>query len=149
MGNLNQEREKAAQQKLKGGGGNSKYWKAKEGEDGNRIRVFMFQHKVTKEDVAANLYDKKELGKTAWEWVYPYLIHFGLVPENRNWPVLSTPEIMALYNKLKNSKDPDDKKKADFIKPVKKYAMNVVDVNDRSEERRVGKECRSRWSPYH
>src|SRR3989449_10598725 len=23
------------------------------------------------------------------------------------------------------------------------------DVNDRSEERRVGKECRSRWSPYH
>ena len=22
-------------------------------------------------------------------------------------------------------------------------------VNDRSEERRVGKECRSRWSPYH
>ena len=23
------------------------------------------------------------------------------------------------------------------------------DVRDRSEERRVGKECRSRWSPYH
>ena len=22
-------------------------------------------------------------------------------------------------------------------------------VQDRSEERRVGKECRSRWSPYH
>ena len=22
-------------------------------------------------------------------------------------------------------------------------------TNDRSEERRVGKECRSRWSPYH
>ena len=22
-------------------------------------------------------------------------------------------------------------------------------INDRSEERRVGKECRSRWSPYH
>src|SRR3989449_11212091 len=25
----------------------------------------------------------------------------------------------------------------------------VVDGRDRSEERRVGKECRSRWSPYH
>src|SRR5574337_1153346 len=25
----------------------------------------------------------------------------------------------------------------------------AVTVNDRSEERRVGKECRSRWSPYH
>ena len=23
------------------------------------------------------------------------------------------------------------------------------EINDRSEERRVGKECRSRWSPYH
>ena len=27
---------------------------------------------------------------------------------------------------------------------------NVIIINaDRSEERRVGKECRSRWSPYH
>ena len=25
----------------------------------------------------------------------------------------------------------------------------VVEVINRSEERRVGKECRSRWSPYH
>src|SRR2546430_7556991 len=24
-----------------------------------------------------------------------------------------------------------------------------LDVGERSEERRVGKECRSRWSPYH
>ena len=24
-----------------------------------------------------------------------------------------------------------------------------VETNGRSEERRVGKECRSRWSPYH
>src|SRR3712207_1840988 len=27
--------------------------------------------------------------------------------------------------------------------------MGEADVNIRSEERRVGKECRSRWSPYH
>ena len=27
--------------------------------------------------------------------------------------------------------------------------MFWVDSMDRSEERRVGKECRSRWSPYH
>src|SRR2546430_6792429 len=25
----------------------------------------------------------------------------------------------------------------------------IVAMEDRSEERRVGKECRSRWSPYH
>ena len=27
--------------------------------------------------------------------------------------------------------------------------MNIEKIDDRSEERRVGKECRSRWSPYH
>ena len=25
----------------------------------------------------------------------------------------------------------------------------TINKKDRSEERRVGKECRSRWSPYH
>ena len=25
----------------------------------------------------------------------------------------------------------------------------IIDIDKRSEERRVGKECRSRWSPYH
>ena len=33
---------------------------------------------------------------------------------------------------------------------AKRFSKRVVSaVNDRSEERRVGKECRSRWSPYH
>ena len=27
--------------------------------------------------------------------------------------------------------------------------IEKLDVEARSEERRVGKECRSRWSPYH
>ena len=27
--------------------------------------------------------------------------------------------------------------------------LNIDYCNERSEERRVGKECRSRWSPYH
>ena len=27
--------------------------------------------------------------------------------------------------------------------------LTAQDENGRSEERRVGKECRSRWSPYH
>src|SRR3712207_9326050 len=29
------------------------------------------------------------------------------------------------------------------------WGPNLDEVNIRSEERRVGKECRSRWSPYH
>ena len=27
--------------------------------------------------------------------------------------------------------------------------QGTIDTEERSEERRVGKECRSRWSPYH
>ena len=30
-----------------------------------------------------------------------------------------------------------------------KEAEMAISQDDRSEERRVGKECRSRWSPYH
>ena len=30
-----------------------------------------------------------------------------------------------------------------------KLRMNFIKILPRSEERRVGKECRSRWSPYH
>ena len=36
-------------------------------------------------------------------------------------------------------------------KPKIKEEMNELNIilDGRSEERRVGKECRSRWSPYH
>ena len=42
----------------------------------------------------------------------------------------------------------------DYLEIVKNCKFMVIDqipqFNDiRSEERRVGKECRSRWSPYH
>ena len=39
----------------------------------------------------------------------------------------------------------------DFAEYYKKgYRGILFDIdNTRSEERRVGKECRSRWSPYH
>jgi len=29
------------------------------------------------------------------------------------------------------------------------FEEGIIGENQRSEERRVGKECRSRWSPYH
>ena len=35
-------------------------------------------------------------------------------------------------------------------KPANQTCRDVeLVIKDRSEERRVGKECRSRWSPYH
>jgi len=47
---------------------------------------------------------------------------------------------------------------ASMFASIKNYASRImrapaeqprVLIVDRSEERRVGKECRSRWSPYH
>ena len=37
----------------------------------------------------------------------------------------------------------------DLFESVKKAGSEPVLILCRSEERRVGKECRSRWSPYH
>ena len=42
-----------------------------------------------------------------------------------------------------------DGKKTDLFTLRNKNNMEVCITNFRSEERRVGKECRSRWSPYH
>src|ERR1043165_7988634 len=36
-----------------------------------------------------------------------------------------------------------------YEKPAMAVDTHVFRVSNRSEERRVGKECRSRWSPYH
>ena len=44
-----------------------------------------------------------------------------------------------LVSDLTDLKTPNSKKPIQFLEPI----------IDRSEERRVGKECRSRWSPYH
>src|SRR3712207_9181927 len=35
------------------------------------------------------------------------------------------------------------------FKDTRELAKVAANMVDRSEERRVGKECRSRWSPYH
>ena len=36
-----------------------------------------------------------------------------------------------------------------MIEIVDVLGREILDSRGRSEERRVGKECRSRWSPYH
>src|SRR3712207_7447126 len=36
-----------------------------------------------------------------------------------------------------------------FLRAIKMVVVPLVLFSLRSEERRVGKECRSRWSPYH
>ena len=40
-------------------------------------------------------------------------------------------------------------KRQSYIRQISREKLEGVSLVDRSEERRVGKECRSRWSPYH
>ena len=42
-----------------------------------------------------------------------------------------------------------DHGKTTLTAAITKVLSTRVEGNTRSEERRVGKECRSRWSPYH
>ena len=41
------------------------------------------------------------------------------------------------------------KKQEEKVKTKAKKKGYITGAHGRSEERRVGKECRSRWSPYH
>src|SRR5262245_65536589 len=40
-------------------------------------------------------------------------------------------------------------RREETVRRIKALGPGAADSPDRSEERRVGKECRSRWSPYH
>ena len=48
-----------------------------------------------------------------------------------------------LHGEMKKINDP---RRQNLIETVH---LTKAEENKRSEERRVGKECRSRWSPYH
>ena len=54
---------------------------------------------------------------------------------------------VGTINEFKDSTDMNEIFAACAI-ASKKY-LGLIPYDERSEERRVGKECRSRWSPYH
>lgn len=119
--NLDRIREKQAALQRKSGN----IWKPTDGaEVKNLIRIFKFTHKVTKEEVAKNLFSKKDLGNTVEEFDRMAIRHFGMRADNR--PVLSNKALMQKYNELKSS----DKKASDTMRPTKTYFMNIVDTND-------------------
>ena len=69
----------------------------------------------------------------------------------RNWTVITVITKKSHNLFVKDEMDPDGgyvlsmERMIQDIKTMKRLNINAV----RSEERRVGKECRSRWSPYH
>jgi len=56
-------------------------------------------------------------------------IEFGMRLRKNGYKIVACPEIQ--------------------VKHLKAWTLKSLIKSDRSEERRVGKECRSRWSPYH
>ena len=60
-----------------------------------------------------------------------------------------SPQSLSRLAKLKTDRLPAVRGKPRFGPPVTGATKFVAIGLNRSEERRVGKECRSRWSPYH
>ena len=58
-------------------------------------------------------------------------------------------EVKNMVEKKATTKTAAKKPAAKKAPVAKKAPAAKKDVLYRSEERRVGKECRSRWSPYH
>ena len=58
-----------------------------------------------------------------------------------------------MLNLINNYKKEIDKLQINNASELEDFRVKFISkksvINDRSEERRVGKECRSRWSPYH
>ena len=69
--------------------------------------------------------------------------------------VIDTNVILHDYNCLKNFQENDIYLPIVVLEELDKFKKGNEQINFnarefvRSEERRVGKECRSRWSPYH
>ena len=58
-------------------------------------------------------------------------------------------ELEAIFSKDRLAEySSADEHRANFLL-IRELAPKLGFIAERSEERRVGKECRSRWSPYH
>src|SRR5258708_39951130 len=69
------------------------------------------------------------------------------VSKNSFWPV---PKVDSVVLKITpKNKHPGIRDRKLFFRIIKIAFAGKRKMIQRSEERRVGKECRSRWSPYH
>ena len=65
----------------------------------------------------------------------PLTVDFALIGHQESWRAAA--DVLAVLRGPERTPLPDDEIK------------DILPWIPRSEERRVGKECRSRWSPYH
>ena len=75
------------------------------------------------------------------EIVAPYILHYGTEEQKRKYlPQMASGAVVGAIAMSEPAAGSD-------LKGIQTTAIKRAD--GRSEERRVGKECRSRWSPYH
>ena len=73
------------------------------------------------------------------------------LPISKNHFIVTPKEMAARYQKVLNNPDKKEALRGDLTAMLAymKSIYSYQNGSKRSEERRVGKECRSRWSPYH
>src|SRR5882762_2753343 len=102
--------------------------------------------------VDTNIARRNFMGRLAAVLGYASLAPLGLSAQRRGRPEAAAAVKSALdkkadydkFTKLANNENPYGPSEA-----VMKAMTDAWKYANRSEERRVGKECRSRWSPYH
>lgn len=125
---LNLDRIRQRQKETASSGKSGNFFKAVEGK--NTIRVFTFNHKVTKEDIAQGLFPKDKLGKVVSELDRPVTRFF----EGKGKPFLSggkdDPRMVAYEKAMKKAgKDKEAQQEARKIGPRTSYFLNVVDTS--------------------
>src|SRR3712207_2916984 len=121
------------------------------------MNTFMFNNKNIKYTCVNNIFIDKYMAKARGEYVKIYLL--GLKYSMSGEIGASSDIIASKLNLLQsdilnawNYWNAEGVIKMTALDSKGNYSIEFLDLvesNVRSEERRVGKECRSRWSPYH
>src|SRR5579884_2157463 len=81
---------------------------------------------------------------------YDFALPRSLTPEDLPEIERRMARIIAAKYPFKQERWPREKALEYFRQKGQLYKVEIIEhLSERSEERRVGKECRSRWSPYH
>ena len=101
-----------------------------------------------KDDREGRGFSREELSKAGIPIIRAKKLGFAVDLRRRN---MFPQNIKLLKTRSKEIEEEITKKKEALkaIKPKKVVKEVKKEKSIRSEERRVGKECRSRWSPYH
>ena len=115
------------------------------GYNGVSIRNIQEETCLSKGAIYHHFQGKEEIFAKAMDlFFFPALRSFHYSDDETNTPLKN-----ALNEAIEHRKGHIDKLREMTDFKVDDFYFFKLAFDDRSEERRVGKECRSRWSPYH